>query len=83
MNSSKHPSSATEAKHDVLYGVETTKAINNFTLSDIKMPRAFLCALGLIKSASAQANNELGTLDAEQATAIQQAAMFVASGKYD
>jgi fumarate hydratase, class II len=69
--------------HNVLYGPETAKALSNFTISDIKMPRSFLWALGEIKSACAQANNALGLLDAKQAEAIQQAAKSVADGLYD
>jgi len=65
---------------DILYGSETAKALTNFTISELKMPRAFLWALATIKSASAQANQELGLLDADKSTAIQLAAKEVADG---
>ncbi|MDT0602000.1 class II fumarate hydratase [Thalassotalea castellviae] len=68
---------------NVLYGPETTKAMSNFTISDIKMPRAFLWALGEIKCACAQANNALDLLGAEQTDAIKQAANAIADGLYD
>ncbi|MBA6223640.1 class II fumarate hydratase [Colwellia sp. MB02u-18] len=65
---------------DILYGSETAKALTNFTISELKMPRAFLWALATIKSACAQANQELGLLDADKSAAIQVAAKEVADG---
>ncbi|MFT5814131.1 MAG: fumarate hydratase class II [Psychroserpens sp.] len=66
--------------NDILYGSETAKALTNFTISELKMPRAFLWALATIKSACAQANQELGLLDADKSAAIQVAAKEVADG---
>jgi fumarate hydratase class II len=66
-----------------LYGNETAKSLANFTISELKMPRAFLWALGTIKSASAQANQELGLLDADKSAAIQLSAKEVADGFHD
>ena len=65
---------------DILYGSETAKALTNFTISELKMPRAFLWALATIKGACAQANQELGLLDADKSAAIQLAAKEVADG---
>jgi fumarate hydratase class II len=70
-------------KSKILYGAETAKALLNFTISDSKMPRAFLWALGSVKSAAAIANMELGLLDKDKAMAIQEAAQSVANGFYD
>ena len=67
----------------VLYGEETTKALVNFTISEIKMPRSFLWALGEMKGAAAIANMELGLLDPDKAMAIKRAAQSVANGSYD
>lgn len=67
----------------VLYGAETTKALVNFTISEIKMPRDFLRALGTLKSAAALANLELGLLDSDKAAAIHRAAESIAEGSYD
>jgi fumarate hydratase class II len=67
----------------ILYGIETAKALTNFTISELKMPRAFLWALGTIKSACAQANQELGLLDADKSIAIQLAAKEVSDGFHD
>ena len=33
-----------------LWGAQTQRAIQNFPPSGLKMPRTFICALGLIKS---------------------------------
>ena len=50
---------------------------------DLRMPRAFIRALGLIKWAAAGANSELGLLKAGRAVAIQAAALAVAEGRHD
>ncbi|GAC17294.1 class II fumarate hydratase [Paraglaciecola arctica] len=84
MQTTNNPNaSKVEHKSKILYGAETAKALANFTISDSKMPRAFLWALGSIKSATALANMELGLLDEEKAMAIQGAAQSVANGFYD
>jgi fumarate hydratase class II len=67
---------------DALYGAQTQRAIDNFGISGLRMPPAFICALGRIKSACASVNAELGLLDAALATAIQQAADEVAAGRH-
>lgn len=68
---------------DALYGAQTQRAINNFPISGLSMPRTFIRALGLIKYAAAAANLELGELDQARAEAIQTAALAVARGDYD
>ena len=68
---------------DALYGAQTQRAVDNFPISGITMPRAFLRALGLVKAACAAANQELGELEADTAKAIAHAALEVADGKYD
>ncbi len=66
-----------------LYGAQTQRAIENFPISGLTMPRAFIRALGLVKCAAANINAELGLLDGTIAAAIQSAAFDVAEGKYD
>ncbi|WP_210395265.1 class II fumarate hydratase [Motiliproteus sediminis] len=66
-----------------LYGAQTQRAVNNFTLSGILMPRAFLRALGLIKAGYATANAQAGALSERTAAAIVAAAESVADGSYD
>ena len=68
---------------DALYGAQTQRAIANFPVSGLRMPRQFIRALGLIKACSAQVNAALGLLDAPMAAAIRAAAMRVAGGELD
>ncbi|MBA2078559.1 class II fumarate hydratase [Rhodanobacter sp. PCA2] len=68
---------------DALYGAQTQRAIDNFPISGLRLPREFIRALGLIKAAAAEANHALGHLKKGQATAIRKAALAVARGDYD
>jgi fumarate hydratase class II len=68
---------------EALYGAQTQRAVENFPVSGIGFPRAFLRALGLIKATAAEVNAGLGLLDAAIAQAIHQAALEVAEGKWD
>nr|WHW29802.1 putative fumarate hydratase class II [uncultured bacterium] len=66
-----------------LYTAQTQRAVNNFTISGIAMPRAFIRALGLVKQACARTNAELGLLPQEMKDAIENAAAEVANGQHD
>jgi len=66
---------------DAWWGAETQRAVENFTVSGLRMPRRFLEALLLVKSAAAAANAELGLLDRERAVALQAAADELLSGR--
>src|SRR5437868_505322 len=68
---------------DALYGASTHRAVLNFPVSGYRFSRPFIRALGLIKWAAAQANHDLGLLDAERSALIVQAAEEVADGKLD
>ncbi|RYD15412.1 MAG: class II fumarate hydratase [Lysobacteraceae bacterium] len=68
---------------DALYGAQTQRAVDNFPISGLAMPREFIRALGLIKSAAAQANADLGHLRKGSAKAIRKAAERVARGEFD
>ena len=68
---------------DALYGPQTQRAVENFPISSLRLPRAFIRALGLIKAAAARVNGKLGYLDPPLATAIEEAAMKVSEGQYD
>jgi fumarate hydratase, class II len=72
-----------EVPADALWGAQTQRAINNFPPSGLRMPRAFVRALALIKYAAAGANQELGDLPVEISTAVKAAALQVAAGEYD
>src|SRR4029078_2722645 len=66
-----------------LYGAQTARAIENFPISGKRFPRSFIRALGLIKSAAAKVNGELGELLADRAEAIVAAAEQVVEGRHD
>jgi fumarate hydratase class II len=66
-----------------LYGASTQRAVLNFPISGYRFPRSFIRAIGLIKWAAAQANHDLGLLDATRSALIVQAAEEVAEGKLD
>src|ERR1700716_930265 len=66
-----------------LYGASTQRAVLNFPVSGYRFSRAFIRALGLIKWAAAQANHDLGLLDAERSALIVQAAEEGIEGKHD
>ncbi len=72
-----------EVPAEALWGAQTQRAVNNFPISGLRMPRAFIRALGLVKWAAAAANRELGLLDDARADAIQSAAEEVISGRHD
>ena len=68
---------------EAYYGIQTLRAVENFPISDLRFPRSFIRALGLIKGAAAQVNSELGLLDKKISKAILQAAREVTDGKLD
>ncbi len=68
---------------NALYGAQTQRAVENFPISDLRFPRMFIRALGLIKAAAAAVNHDLGLMEANMAEAIQAVAKEVAEGKYD
>ncbi len=72
-----------EVPAGALWGAQTQRAVENFPISGMPMPRAFIAALGLVKWAAAGANAELGLLKTDRAVAIQKAALEVADGKHD
>jgi fumarate hydratase class II len=55
---------------EAAYGAQTQRAVDNFPISGITMPEAFIQALGLVKQACAKANQQLGGLDEQRCTAI-------------
>jgi fumarate hydratase class II len=73
-----------QVPEDALWGAQTQRAVDNFPISGLPMPRQFIAALGLVKWAAAGANAELGLLKTEIAVAVQKAALeVVAEGGYD
>ncbi len=72
-----------EVPADALWGAQTQRAVNNFPISGIAMPRPFIRALGLIKEAAAATNSNLELLPTEIARAVETAAREVADGQHD
>jgi len=66
-----------------LYGAQTQRAVENFPISNLRFPREFIRAIGLIKLASARSNMELGLIDKRIGGAIVAAAQEVVEGKLD
>jgi len=72
-----------EVPSQALWGAQTQRAVENFPVSGLHMPRAFIRALGLIKATAAEVNQSLGLLDDKRAKAIVVAAEAIAAGEYD
>jgi fumarate hydratase class II len=66
-----------------LWGAQTQRAIETFTISALRLPRRYIGALGSLKRAAARANADLGVLDGSVAEAIVAAAGEVADGLLD
>ena len=89
----KPPIGATRIERDTMgelavpanayYGVQTARAIENFPISPLRMPRSVIRAMGTIKRAAASVNHSLGLIDKKAAEAIKQAATEVVDGKLD
>ncbi len=72
-----------EVPADAYYGANTMRAKVNFPISDLRLPRGFIRAIGLIKQQAALVNRELGLLDENLAGAIIRAAQDVIDGALD
>lgn len=68
---------------EALWGPQTQRAIANFPISGLRLPRRFIRAQGIIKWAAARANGDLGELKPEVQKAIMQAADEVIDGCWD
>lgn len=68
---------------DAYYGVQTARAIENFPISSLRMPRSVIRAMGMIKRAAATVNHSFGLLDKKPAEAIKRAATEVVDGQLD
>lgn len=72
-----------EVPAQAYYGAQTARAVENFPISHLRFPRRFIRALGLIKKHAARANQRLGLLTANIASAIEKAAEEVIAGRWD
>ncbi|MCK5829460.1 MAG: class II fumarate hydratase [Methylococcales bacterium] len=67
---------------DALYAAQTQRAINNFPVSGLVLPSAFIKTVALIKKTAAKVNMELGELDELKGKAIIQAAQQIIDGQH-
>ncbi len=66
---------------DRYWGAQTQRSFENFKIGTQRMPEEIIHAFGILKKAAAQANRQLGVLDEQRASAIEQAADEVIIGK--
>jgi aspartate ammonia-lyase len=69
-----------ELPDDAYYGIQTLRAIENFTVSGRRERPELVKAFAMVKKAAVQANMQLGALDRERGMAIMQAADEILSG---
>ncbi len=72
-----------EVPKDAYYAAQTARAIDNFPVSGVGLPKEFIKAMALIKLSAAEANMSLGLLPKNIGSAIIRAAKEVAEGKLD
>ena len=72
-----------EVPIDAYYGASTMRAVQNFPISDLRLPRSFIRALGLVKQGAARVNMDLGLLDETKGNAIVRAAQEMVDGDLD
>ncbi|MBY8080455.1 class II fumarate hydratase [Vibrio fluvialis] len=65
---------------DALYQAQTQRAVDNFSISRYSMPQPFVQALAYIKQAAAVTNAQLGLLEGDIASAIDEAAQSIIDG---
>src|SRR4051812_34933196 len=72
-----------QVPQEAYYGASTARAVENFLISNLRFPRRFIAALGLIKHAAAEVNHSFKLIDDPKLKLIQQAAGEVMDGKLD
>ncbi len=65
------------------YGAQTQRAVGNFPISGLRLPRRFIRAQGIVKLAAVRANGALGQLKKKLVKAVEKAAAEVMKGKHD
>ncbi len=71
-----------KVRRDVYWGAQTQRAVENFPISGLRLPPAFVRAQAVIKRAAAKANVELGVLDERVGGALVAAAEEVMAGRW-
>ncbi len=67
---------------NALYAAQTQRAVENFPVSGIPLPGAFIRAVALVKQSAAKVNMGLGLLDETIGVAIVDAAQDIVDGVY-
>jgi fumarate hydratase class II len=88
MPAERRPSTRTESDSigplevpaDVYWGAQTQRSILHFSIGDDRMPKEIIEGMGILKKAAAMTNRDLGTLSAERAELIIEAAGEVIDG---
>jgi fumarate hydratase, class II len=93
MNDVQTPIESIRLEHDtmgvvkvpggVCYGAQTARAVENFPISNLRLQRNFIWALGLIKAHASSVNVGLKLLDPEIGNAVTAAACDVKNGQLD
>ncbi len=65
------------------WGAQTQRAVENFSVSDLRIPAPVIRALGIVKEVAARTNADLGQIDGKIAEAIAKAAREMADGAFD
>jgi aspartate ammonia-lyase len=65
------------------YGAQTARAVENYPISGMRAHPQLIRAFGMVKQAAAEANQELGLVEAPRAEAIRKAAQEVMDGKWN
>lgn len=71
-----------EVEEDVYYGIQTLRAVENFSITKQRLSTQFIIALAIVKKAAALANMKTGRLDAKLGGAIAEAAGEIMAGKW-
>lgn len=66
---------------NVLYGIQTSRAVENFPVSSFRFPLEMIYAIAEIKVSAARANSEVGAISKKTANAIVIAAREIIEGK--
>lgn len=68
---------------EALWGAQTQRAVENFNISELRIPNEFLKALALVKLSAAHANNTLGKITEQQYKLIKEAAEEIIAEKHN
>ncbi len=71
-----------EVPAQAYYGIQSLRALENFTITGLPMRREMINALAVLKKACAIANKEAGSLSSVVADAIQTACDEISAGNY-